>query len=201
MINDREVQSGIQAQARSMGNKPVDSNMVKNAFELNKGKLDKSGLDKTSPEYWAQVAGNTEKDLGLFSDENDPFNISQSQKGMKPKTMFKQESYVRFEQALEEAEKEEADNTPKAMSRIDAAKDLVKKLKKFDVSKNQIINSLVNQIGLDINTALSIYNKEEVDKAEWSATDPLTPNNTEITNDYCETQLEESKKKSFRKRS
>jgi hypothetical protein len=185
MINDTAIEQGITAQAKATNNKPVDPNMVKNAFELNKGKMDQAGLDKNSTEYWAQVAGNTSADIGMFNDENDPFNPSYSQRGSRDTRMFKRESYIPFEEELnrviekESKKDKEADSRiPKKMNRIEAAKELVKQLKKLGSSKNEIVHSLINRMRLSMADAIKVYDGKEKDIEDlydWKPTDPLAP--------------------------
>jgi hypothetical protein len=102
MFNDNQMKNGIEAQGRAM-NKPVDSKMVNNAFELGKTKADKMGLQKDSPDYWSYVTGEAGKNSGMYNDQQQetPLSFGQRDNDRKGAMDFQRESYVTFEKELE----------------------------------------------------------------------------------------------------
>lgn len=183
--NPNQIQQGVEAQGRAM-NKPIDHQMVNNAFELNKQKADKEGLDKNSEDYWATVASGTGKDAGLYSDQR---SLDQRGRG----AMFQRESYITFEEELEgirETTPDEFTHTesPKnagdrdehleGYTKIELAKEFAKNLKKKGLSRNEIIHAIIARlIGIDKESARKIVDGEEVDGIDnvWAPTDQVAP--------------------------
>ena len=178
-MNDQDIQKGVQAQVKNTSKKPIDPKMVQNSFELNKGKAKQAGLDPVSPDYWAKVAGGTSQVLGIFNDDDYGIKLSTSQRGDRGNQIFQRESYISFE---EELKKEESPTPiPKKANRIEAAKELIKRMKGIKSSRNEIINSIVNRLRLSVTDAIALYDgKEElvIDGQEYEPTDPLTPPGT-----------------------
>lgn len=193
MFDPNQLERGLETQSRTM-NRPTDPKVVNSAFELNKAKADQAGIDKTSPDYWAKVAGDTGKDIGLYSDQETPLSFNQRGDQQKKGAMsFQRESYVTFEQELEglqettpskfthtESPKNSGDRDEhlQGYTKVELAKEFAKNLKKKGLSRNEIIYAINNRLLIDVDSAKKIVDGEEVEQIDndgWAPTDPVTP--------------------------
>jgi len=159
--------------------KPIDQKLAKDAFDFNKEKVQKQGLKPTDPNYWKTVTGDTMQDLEMFPDTETYKNKGFNPRGgnSEPNKIFP-ENYTPFEKELEKSNKKSNEEL-KAYTRIEQAKKVIKDLKDKKLSRNEIVYTLNQRLGISIADAISLYDgKEDLilhPDQKVDPTDPLVP--------------------------
>lgn len=144
------------------------------SFELAQDRIPDT-VQKTDPEYWPTVMSTAQELAGVQqnSQQNNQTMTNKmsitGQNNPQQQQPQQQSSYLNYENTLERNQWKITEQT-----RLDAAEQMIKDLRKKDHTDNEIVHSIVNRLGINSLDAMDLVykNKKEI---EIGPSDPGTP--------------------------